>query len=158
MPLRQVMATAAGTALLLLAAPSAHALSEPSVSRDPVETVTVDPTAQVAADGTITLSGTYRCKGGTGPVFVSSSVGQRASQGVGQVWQGVGGTPALCDGALHRWTNTDRAEPNRFKSGAARVEATLMELRPSGGLLLLPHFHAAQKRDVTLKQDGTLAR
>ncbi|MEV0225284.1 DUF6299 family protein [Streptomyces sp. NPDC050704] len=156
MPSRQVMSAAAGAALLLFAAPSALALSEssasaaPTASVDPYETVTVDPTGQVAADGTVTLSGTYRCTGATGPVFVSSSLGQ----GDSRVRKGVGGTAALCDGAEHRWTNTDRTEPGRFKPGAARVEATLMELR-SGGGLPLPHFHASQQQDVTLEGDAT---
>ncbi|MEU9783856.1 DUF6299 family protein [Streptomyces phaeochromogenes] len=148
MPLRQVMGTAAGAALLLLAAPSsAHALAGPlglSGRSGPFETVTVDPTGRLAADGTVTLSGTYRCTGGTGPVFVSSSLGQ----GEGRSRKGVGGTRAVCDGAEHRWTNTDRTEPGRFKPGAARVEATVMELR-SGGLPL-PYFHARQQQDITL--------
>ncbi|MEV0933875.1 DUF6299 family protein [Streptomyces phaeochromogenes] len=148
MPLRQVMGTAAGAALLLLAAPSsAHALAGPlelSGRSGPFETVTVDPTGRLAADGTVTLSGTYRCTGGTGPVFVSSSLGQ----GEGRSRKGVGGTSAVCDGAEHRWTNTDRTEPGRFRPGAARVEATVMELR-SGGLPL-PYFHARQQQDITL--------
>lgn len=149
MPLRQVMGTAAGAALLLLAAPSsAHAVADSlglSERSGPFETVTVDPTGRVAADGTVTLSGTYRCTGGTGPVFVSSSLGQ----GEGKSRKGVGGTTAVCDGAEHRWTNTDRTEPGRFKPGAARVEATVMELR-SGGGLPLPYFHARQQQDITL--------
>jgi hypothetical protein len=151
MPLRQVMATATGAALLLLAVPSAHAVAgsleshERSELSEPFETVTVDPTGHVAADGTITLSGTYRCTGGTGPVFVSSSLGQ----GEGKARKGVGGTTAVCDGAEHPWTNTDRTEPGRFKPGAARVEATVMELR-SGGGLPLPYFHARQQQDITL--------
>ncbi|MFC8664928.1 DUF6299 family protein [Streptomyces sp. NPDC057199] len=149
MTLRQVMGTAAGAALLLLTAPSSgHAVApslEPSQLSGPFETVTVDPTGRVAADGTVTLSGTYRCTGSRGPVFVSSSLGQ----GEGKSRKGVGGTSAVCDGAEHRWTNTDRTEPGRFKPGAARVEATVMELR-SGGGLPLPYFHARQQQDVTL--------
>jgi hypothetical protein len=39
--------------------------------------------------------------------------------------------------------------PNDLTPGAARVEATLMELRLDGGLPL-PRFHATQKREVTL--------
>ncbi|MFF3488018.1 DUF6299 family protein [Streptomyces sp. NPDC002701] len=144
MRLHQVMATAVGAVLLLLAAPSADALSRPAGSAGPSDTVTVDPTGRLAADGTVTLSGTYRCTGGTGPVFVSSSL----SQGQPDRRKGVGGTTAVCDGAQHRWTNTDRTEPGRFKPGAAKVEATLMELRSSG--LPLPMFHAAQERDITL--------
>ncbi|MFS8203432.1 DUF6299 family protein [Streptomyces sp. CWNU-52B] len=142
--MHQVMGTATGVALLLLAAPSAEALSQPARSAGPFETVTVDPTARLAADGTVTLSGTYRCTGSNGPVFVSSSL----SQGESRSRKGVGGTSAVCDGAQHRWTNTDRTEPGRFRRGAAKVEATLMELR-SGGLPL-PYFHATRKQDVTL--------
>lgn len=79
---------------------------------------------------------------------MSSSLGQ----GESQARRGVGGTRALCDGSEHRWTNTGRTEPDRFKPGAARVEATLMELRTNSGLPL-PHFHTARHQDVTLKQD-----
>jgi hypothetical protein len=150
MPLRQVMGTAAGAALLLLTASSAHAVSdshEVPEKADPFGTVTVDSTGRVDADGTVTLSGTYRCTGATGPVFVSSSLGQGKS--VGFVRKGVGGTLAVCDGAEHRWTNADHSEPGRFKPGTARVEATLMELRSDSGLPL-PYFHVAQKRNVTL--------
>lgn len=140
----QVMGTAAAAALLLLTAPSAGALSRPAEPAGLSETVTVDPTARLTADGTVTLSGTYRCTGGRGPVFVSSSLSQ-----VG-VTSGtdVGGTTAVCDGAEHRWTNTDRTEPGRFEPGAAKVEATLLELRSDG--LPLPLFHAAREQDVTL--------
>ncbi|MDQ0773816.1 hypothetical protein QF026_002282 [Streptomyces aurantiacus] len=144
MRMHQVMGTAAAAALLLLTAPSAGALSQPAAPVGLSETVTVDPKGRLAADGTVTLSGTYRCTGGSGPVFVSSSL----SQGEVNSRKGVGGTTAVCDGAEHRWTNTDRTEPGRFKPGAAKVQATLMELR-SGGLPL-PMFHAVREQDVTL--------
>ncbi|WP_413759337.1 DUF6299 family protein [Streptomyces sp. MMBL 11-3] len=157
--LHQVMGAAAASAALLLAAPSATALSttapsatvpsatalsQPSAPGDLAETVTVDPIGRLASDGTVTLSGTYRCTGGSGPVFVSSSL----SQGDTGVRKGVGGTTAVCDGAEHEWTNTDRTDPGRFQPGAAKVEATVMELR-SGGLPL-PMFHAAREQAVTL--------
>src|SRR4051794_28527499 len=61
-------ATTVAALLLLAAAPSTPAASAPG------ETVTVAPTGSIAADGTVTLSGTYRCTAGAGPVFVSSSV------------------------------------------------------------------------------------
>ncbi|WP_328493380.1 DUF6299 family protein [Streptomyces sp. NBC_00414] len=167
MRLHQVMGTAAGAALLLVAAPSASALSRQAPSAAPVgpagpaglsETVTVDPTARLAADGTVTLSGTYRCTGGTGPVFISSSLSQdrpslsqdssSLSPGGSNVRKGIGSTTAVCDGAEHRWVNTERTDPGRFEPGAAKVEATLMELRSTG--LPLPMFHAAKEQDVTL--------
>ncbi|MFL1899808.1 DUF6299 family protein [Streptomyces tauricus] len=161
MRLHQVMGTAAGAALLLAAAPSAGALPQQAASAEPVglaETVTVDPTARLAVDGTVTLSGTYRCKGGTGPVFVSSSLSQdkpSLSQGDSSlghggngVRKGIGSTTAVCDGAEHRWTNTEHTDRGRFAPGAAKVEASLMELRSSG--LPLPMFRAAREQDVTL--------
>ncbi|MDX3311580.1 DUF6299 family protein [Streptomyces sp. NPDC054884] len=141
--LRPALSAAAGAALLLLAAPAVVAVAVPG----PTESVTVDPVGRIAADGTVTLSGTYRCVAGTGPVFVSSSVGQ-ASQ---DATHGMGGTRAVCDGAEHTWKNTGKATPNDLAPGAARVEATLMELRSDGGLPL-PRFHATQKRDVTLTE------
>ncbi|MER6154585.1 DUF6299 family protein [Streptomyces sp. NPDC001868] len=135
----QVFGAALGAALLMLAAaPSAGATAEP------FETVTVDPTGYVAADGSLTLSGTYRCLGGNGPVFVSSSL----QQGDSRVRKGVGGSTAVCDGAVHTWTNTGRAEPGRFLPGPARVEATVTELSGSG--LPLPKFHAVRQQDITL--------
>ncbi|MFF6783907.1 DUF6299 family protein [Streptomyces sp. NPDC012510] len=135
----RVLGAAAGAALLLFStAPSAGATIEP------FETVTIDPTGYVAPDGALTLSGTYRCLGGNGPVFVSSSL----QQGDSRVRKGVGGTSAVCDGADHTWTNTDKADPGRFLPGRARVEATLMEL--SGGGLPLSRFHAVKQQDITL--------
>ncbi|MFI9827282.1 DUF6299 family protein [Streptomyces sp. NPDC051913] len=133
-------ALAAATLLLLAAAPVATA--------DPYETVTVDPTGTLAADGTVTLSGTYRCLGNSGPVFVSSSVGQKSPS----VRHGIGGTSAVCDGAEHRWENTGKVDTGALEPGAAHVEATVMELR--GGGLPLPRFHAAQQQDVTLTPEG----
>ncbi|MFE2266301.1 DUF6299 family protein [Streptomyces griseosporeus] len=145
-PLRRtlcgVLAVAAGAALLVPAAASAA----PRHAADPYEVVTVDPTGRIAADGTVTLSGTYRCLG-SGPVFVSSSVGRQTS--TMNVRYGIGGTRAVCDGAEHRWVNTGRPTPGSLEPGTARVEATLLELRTQG-LLPLPHIHAARQQDVTL--------
>ncbi|SER25726.1 hypothetical protein SAMN04487983_1013109 [Streptomyces sp. yr375] len=143
MSLRPALSMAAGAALLLLAAPAVTA----TAAAVPSESVTVDPVGRIADDGTVTLSGTYRCVGNTGPVLVSSSVGQKSHD----VKHGIGGTRAVCDGAEHAWVNTGKATPNDLDPGAAHVEATLMELRPAGGLPL-PHFHAAQERDITLTE------
>ncbi|MFI1756916.1 DUF6299 family protein [Streptomyces sp. NPDC020571] len=144
MPVRSAaLATAAGAALLLLSAPAATAA--PHDARLIAESVTVDPTGRIAADGSVTLSGTYRCTGGTGPVYVSSTV----SQSDPSVRYGVGGTRAVCDGLEHRWVNTGTPDTVVLKPGAAHVEATLMELRPMG-IVPLPSFHARQGQDVTL--------
>ncbi|MEU3661463.1 DUF6299 family protein [Streptomyces sp. NPDC032940] len=138
-PRPAALAAAAGAALVLLAAPAATAASSA-----PTETVTVDSTGRVAADGTVTLSGTYRCAPGTGPVYVSSSI----SQGDDSTEYGVGGSRAVCDGVLHQWTNTGK--PSRvLEPGAAHVDATLVELRPLG-IIPLPSFHALSKQDITL--------
>ncbi|MFI8486578.1 DUF6299 family protein [Streptomyces rubrogriseus] len=144
MPVRSAaFATAAGAALLLLAAPAATAA--PHDARLVAESVTVDPTGRIAADGSVTLSGTYRCTGGSGPVFVSSTV----SQSDPSARFGVGGTRAVCDGLEHRWVNTGTPDTVVLEPGAAHVEATLMELRPMG-IVPLPSFHARQGQDVVL--------
>jgi hypothetical protein len=163
--LRKILGVAAGAALLLLAAPAATALGEPADPHpdpDPAgsttvvaDVVTVDGTGRIAVDGTITLSGTYRCSDSSGPVFVSSSL---AAQGTSYVRYGIG-TRATCDGAVHTWTNTGRTRPGLFEPGPAHVEATVMELRSDGGLLLglpltlpRPHLHATHEQDITLVQ------
>jgi hypothetical protein len=141
MPVRPVIATALGAAALLCAAVG-------PACADPSEVITVDPVGRIAPDGTVTLSGSYRCTGGTGPVLVSSSL----SQGDSRLRQGIGGGVAQCDGAEHRWQNSGKVSAQAPRSGAARVEATLTELRPSG-ILLLPAFHAVTDQDVTLAQE-----
>lgn len=141
MPVRPVAATVLGAvALLCTAVGPARA--------DPAELITVDPVGRIAPDGTVTLTGSYRCAGGTGPVLVSSSL----SQGDSRLGQGVGGSTARCDGAEHRWQNSGKVSAEPVRSGAARVQATLKELRPSG-ILLLPAFHAVTDQDITLTQE-----
>ncbi|MWA08292.1 DUF6299 family protein [Streptomyces sp. BA2] len=133
--------TATIASLLLLTAPAADAIAAPG------ETVTVDPTGRLAPDGTITLSGTYRCTSGTGPAFVSSSL----TQGDSRVRHGIGGTRAVCDGEEHDWTNTGRPSPSTLKPGTAHVEATVMELASRNGLPL-PYFHAMHRQDIKLTE------
>ncbi|MEU5593342.1 DUF6299 family protein [Streptomyces sp. NPDC020298] len=151
MPVRPVLGAAAGAAVLLLTAAAApaqlFAAAVAPAAAGPYETVTVDPTGRVAADGTVTLSGTYRCTAGRGPVFVSSSV----SQSPLPVPHGIGGTVARCDGADHRWKNSGRILGDTVRAGVAHVEATVLELRLHGALPL-PYFHAVRQRDVTLVQ------
>ncbi|MFD4574387.1 DUF6299 family protein [Streptomyces sp. NPDC058417] len=144
MSFRPVLAALTGAAaLLLLAVPAGAA---------PSEDITVTSVGRLAADGTVTLSGTYRCAGATGPVYVSSSLTQESAADTADgttLRHGIGGTRALCDGAVHPWVNTGRPAPASLAPGAARVEATLMELRQQGGLPL-PRFHATRAQDVTL--------
>ncbi|MEW2805567.1 DUF6299 family protein [Streptomyces massasporeus] len=152
MRVRPLLGAAAGAALLLLtgagAAPAtASALAPTASALAPTGSVTVDAVGRIAADGTVTLSGTYRCAGSSGPVFVGSSV----SQGASTTRHGIGGTRAVCDGAEHRWVNSGRTGSGALVAGAAHVQATVMELRSIGGLPL-PVFHAVQDQDVTLTQ------
>ena len=142
MPFSQVprLVGADAVPLPFAATPSAGATIEP------FETVTVDPTGYVAPDGTVRLSGRYRRLGGDGPVSVSSSL----QQGDDRAREGVGGTVARRDAAEHTWTNTDKADPGRFRPRPARVEVTLMEL--SGSDPPLPRFHAVHQRDITLAE------
>lgn len=114
MPLRPALATAAGAALfLLLAAPSA--LADSDAPTEPEETVSVGTKTPMAADGTITVSGTYRCIDSTGPTFVSASIGQKDST----TRYAIGGTLAECDGKQHRWENRSKA-PRTPPSSTAR--------------------------------------
>ncbi|MGW2642332.1 DUF6299 family protein [Streptomyces sp. NPDC001348] len=139
MPLRPVLGATAGAAALLFAAVT-------PATAGPSETLTVDRTGRVASDGTVTLSGTYRCSvTGTSPVYVGASLRQDGSG----VRHGIGGSRAQCDGAEHHWENSGRVTQDRFEPGAARVEATVVELRPDDGIPV-PHFHADREQDVTL--------
>ncbi|MEU6244588.1 DUF6299 family protein [Streptomyces sp. NPDC047024] len=142
MSVRPALAAVLGAAALLCA------VAAPAATAAPTESVTVDPVATIEEDGTVTLSGTYRCLGATGPVFVSSSVAQDDSR----VKYGIGGTRATCDGVRHRWVNSGQVPDDALLPGAARVEATVTELHPSG-IAFLPVFHATRERDVTLVED-----
>ncbi|MFF4490329.1 DUF6299 family protein [Streptomyces sp. NPDC001544] len=138
LPLRPVLGAAAGAALLFAAVAPATA--------GPSETVTVDRTGRVAADGTVTVSGTYRCNAAdTSPVYIGTSVSQDRSGDR----HGIGGSRAQCDGAEHHWENSGRVTQERFEPGAARVEANVLDLRPEDGVPV-PHFHADREQDVTL--------
>ena len=141
MSFRPALTAAAGAALFLLAAPGQAANAASSGD------ITVDPTGRIADDGTVTLSGTYRCVGNTDPVFVTSSVNQDS----GETRYGMGVTRAVCDGAVHTWQNTGRPAPNTLKPGTAHVEAGLRELEPNGGMPL-PRFQTTQEQDVVLTE------
>ncbi|GGW80712.1 hypothetical protein GCM10010503_67690 [Streptomyces lucensis JCM 4490] len=141
MRVRPALAAVLGAAALLCAAVG-------TAGADPAESITVDSTGVIAPDGTVVLSGTYRCAAGTGPVLVSASV----SQSDPLHKYPVGGSEARCDGAEHRWQNTGKVFPEALGAGPAHVEATLMELRPSG-IVPLPAFHAVTEQDIALGQE-----
>lgn len=145
-----VLIGAAACAALLLGTAVA---APPATSAAPApagETVTVDSEGRIADDGSVTLSGTYRCPDASGPVLVGSSV----HQGAAHTRYGVGGTRAVCDGGTHRWENTGKVPSDALEAGTADVEATLTELRSVDGLPL-PEFHAVQRREITLVRSRT---
>lgn len=143
MPVRPALTATAATALLLLG--TAVATPSAAASAAPGETLTVNTVGKIVADGTVTLSGTYRCTGATGTVFVSSSV----HQGTSTVRYGIGGTRAVCDGRVHAWKNTGSVPAGAVQAGAADVEATVTELRSFGGLPL-PVIHVVEREDIKL--------
>ncbi|WP_308039659.1 DUF6299 family protein [Streptomyces sp. PSKA30] len=142
LPLRTGLGAAATAALALLATAPAQ-----TATAEPFGMVTVDRTGRVAADGTVTLSGTYRCSGATGPVYIGSSVQQTSNSSSDR--HSFGGTRAECDGETHRWENTQQLSPGAVEPGEARVEATIVELNSESGMPG-PVFHASQQEDVTL--------
>ncbi|WP_344444772.1 DUF6299 family protein [Kitasatospora nipponensis] len=131
-----------GAVLLALATPVP--LAGPAGAAGGGDSVTVDQVGTLAADGTITLSGSYRCAAGTpGTVLVGSTLRTAAES------HGVGGTVATCDGASHAWTNRGRPEQSSVTSGPAHVDATLLSLSPTG--LPLPTVLAAGAQDIDLR-------
>ncbi|MFH9983515.1 DUF6299 family protein [Streptomyces sp. NPDC017179] len=141
MPLRPVLGAlgAAAAAVLTLSTPATAA---------PDANLTIDQTARLSADGTVTVYGTYRCFDANGLVFVGAAISQDPSA----TRYGIGGTRAVCDGAYHPWHTSGTVTPNRLTPGPARVEAALVELRSHSGLPL-PEVHATHRRDVVLVAD-----
>ncbi|MBT2438978.1 hypothetical protein J7E93_02315 [Streptomyces sp. ISL-36] len=136
--MRVRLALAAGTLLVAAAATAAHAA--------PGDDLAVDAYGTVATDGTVTVSGTYRCTDDSaGPVFVSSTLVQEDRSA------SIGGTRAVCDGQVRTWSNSGVVKEPVYRAGAARVKATLMQLTTSGPLgLPLPGFRVAEDAEVTL--------
>ncbi|ALO07335.1 hypothetical protein AQF52_1739 [Streptomyces venezuelae] len=131
-------ALAAGALLAVAVAPLAHARGADGLS--------VHGYGTVAEDSTVTLSGTYRCTDDSaGPVFVSSTLRQ------GNRSAGIGGTRAVCDGHLREWVNTSVVKDPAYRPGAARVEATLVQLTADELGLPTPGFLATEESDVELR-------
>ncbi|MFD0147026.1 MULTISPECIES: DUF6299 family protein [unclassified Streptomyces] len=137
MRIRLALALALGSLLVATTGGAAHAVADD---------LSVDAYGTVAADGTVTVSGTYRClDDSAGPVFVSSTLVQADRSA------GIGGTRAVCDGQVRDWSNTAVVKEPGYRTGTARVRATLMQLTPSGPLgVPLPGFLAVQEADVIL--------
>ncbi|MCF2530345.1 DUF6299 family protein [Yinghuangia soli] len=110
----------------------------------PRDFVALAETGAIAEDGTVTLSGTYRCAPGRqGAVFVSSKLIQ-ADGG-----SGIGGSFADCDGRAHQWSNKGKPA-TAATPGAARGEATLLRMDTSRGLIPIPSILATDHRDLEL--------
>jgi hypothetical protein len=141
--MKKTLATATlATALVSGALQVSAAAADPSAG-----TVSANPTGTVSKDGTLTLSGTYRCSAaaGQGPVFVSSSVQK------GSVQHGIAGTAADCDGLEHTWVNQEKlSDGTPLTPGPAGVEATLMRLDSSSGLPL-PAILATDRHQIELQ-------
>jgi hypothetical protein len=109
------------------------------------DAVTIDRTGQISADGTLTLTGAYRCSPlRSRPVLVGSNVSQ------GGIQVGIGGTTAVCDGREHTWRNTGRAG-GRLAPGVAAGEATLLVLS-SRGFIPHPVVLTMDRREVNLSE------
>ncbi|MEY9838170.1 DUF6299 family protein [Streptacidiphilus sp. EB103A] len=141
--MKKTLATATLAAALV-----SGALHISAAAADPsAGTVSANPTGTVSRDGTLTLSGTYRCSAGAGrgPVFVSSSVQKESVQ------HSVGGTAAVCDGLEHTWVNQEKpGDGTALKPGPANVSATLMRLDSSSGLPL-PAILATDRHQIDLQ-------
>ncbi|SED70473.1 DUF6299 family protein [Streptomyces sp. TLI_105] len=133
--------------LVLTAAALLTAAVAPLAHAGGADDLTIDEYGTVGADSTVTVSGTYRCLDDSeGPVFVSSTLKQ------GSRSTGIGGTRAVCDGHLHTWTNSAVVKEPAYRPGAARVEATLVQLAAGASGLPLPGFLTTEQADVELRQ------
>ncbi|MBY6306281.1 DUF6299 family protein [Streptomyces clavuligerus] len=110
------------------------------------DTVTIAPAAEIAPDGTLTLSGTYRCSSlRSGPVLI----GAKALQGDARAE--IDGARAVCDDRTHTWR--EQALPDgTFRPGAARGEAALVHLDNSQGFVPFPVVLNADKAPLTLRR------
>ncbi|MEV7726909.1 DUF6299 family protein [Streptomyces sp. NPDC087917] len=111
-------------ATALFAAPAAATVYQQAIS--------VHPAVDIARDGTITLSGTYRCE----PASPVGAVQIRATVIQDRIRLGLGAGDAVCDGRDHEWAahGTLRLTPG-IHEGGARVQAELQEIHYGGGLL-----------------------
>ncbi|MFJ6935542.1 DUF6299 family protein [Streptomyces sp. NPDC101132] len=137
------------TGLALAALAALATFTSPAVADAFSGEISVQDEVHIAPDGTVTLSGTYRCSGASPEraVFLTSSLEQNGRQ------IGFGSTDAVCDGAEHPWSSSGPVEPLGgdlgFREGPARVQARLMTLENSGWLPL-PRGLAGHEEGVAL--------
>ncbi|MFI6941508.1 DUF6299 family protein [Streptomyces sp. NPDC050418] len=111
----------------------------------PYDHVTVDGTAVVVDERTVTTTGSYRCYSTTPePVWITSSVRQGRTTVSGDA------QTAVCDGQIRTWrVETRHDDVMHLRPGRATVQSTLMQLRQGQGLIpLMPAFLAADEREV----------
>lgn len=139
---RSALASSVCIATALLAGP----LSTSAGAHFTSNTVTVDRVGKLAEDGAITLTGTYRCSTSRlGPVLIGSTVVQ------GDTRSSLDGIVANCDGQERAWRATGRAS-STFRPGAARGEATLIQLDISRGLVPFPRVLTTGEAELTLQR------
>lgn len=134
------MALAALPALAATAVFTAPATATPFDSA-----ISVQPYAHIGDDGTITLSGTYRCNDPSpvGAIQITASVIQDG------VHLTTGAGDAVCDGAEHEWESRAKLRHTPgIHPGRARAEARLQEIRLSGLMPQSLHTLAEDHRDV----------
>ncbi|MEU6862684.1 DUF6299 family protein [Streptomyces sp. NPDC046876] len=135
----------------LSALAAAAAFTAPATAASHNSAISVQPYAHIGEDGTITLSGTYRCNAGspTGATQISATVVQEETHLTTSAGE------AVCDGAEHEWQSTGRLPqslglPGDVHPGAARFEARIQEVRFSG---LMPKSVSVFAEDV---QEGEI--
>ncbi|MCY0927324.1 DUF6299 family protein [Streptomyces sp. H27-H1] len=126
-------ATGPRMALAALAALGATAVfTAPANAAHYENDISVSSEAHIAPDGTIHLSGEYRCTAPSpsGAVQIKATIEQE------DVRLGIGGGDAQCDGAVHVWSahGTLRLTPT-VHAGGALAKAELQEIRFGSGLL-----------------------
>lgn len=124
-----------------------------TAAADGENSVTVAPTGDIAKDGTVTLSGTYRCDSeaasgtASGTVLNASITNGSGSSSVGS------SQPATCDGEEHSWTATGRPYQS-VAAGPVQVEASLIHLSWQGSLIPQTDVLADQPQTSTLVADA----
>jgi hypothetical protein len=118
----------------------------PALGAEDADTVSSAPNGVITQDGTVALSGTYRCspEWADQTVVNSALVTGSSSSSVGD------SAPAVCDGREHSWSNQGRPYLGA-SSGPATVEVSLVHLHWTSSSFV-PEIQtvADQRQDVTL--------
>jgi hypothetical protein len=103
----------------------------------------------LAADGTVTVTGHYRClppQPGAA-VYIGSDLTQGGHE------DGIGGTQAVCDGRTHTFANSGQTTPGTYKPGPAQLSASLVALTHGPEGALMPQELATAERPITLREE-----